>query len=198
MIESWSLYYHGLLSKAQAVTTLNDHPPGTFLVRKEVSGQLIISYRDSDVKNPNKDILLPSKGSVFLKEKPHIDNVADLVNYFLLKFPAVTTGLAPDNNNVYEEPAELPPPMAHAHNKNGFPPGFCIVCEETMDGGNKAKKLWDHQWSHKLVECSQWSWGPNIKTYSRRYIINNNVREAIEGVELSSSSGFCDLLSTSY
>ena len=136
-----------------------------------------------------------------MKKKPHLNNVPDLVTYHLDKFKVLKTGLCTDNNNIYEEP-ELPPPMKNNNT------GFCVVCEETIEAGAKTmKKLYDHQRRHKIVECSkcnvmvkcmslrlhlktcvpvddvqQLRWGDNgnVKTYSRRYVINNNVREATD------------------
>ena len=78
---SYQDWYHGFLMARAAEEVLKNRPPGSFIVRTEITKQLIITYRASPKKV--KHILIPDKTSAFYNNSRGLGDVKDVVNHIV-------------------------------------------------------------------------------------------------------------------
>ena len=123
-------WFHGFLMARGAEEALSNHPPGSFLVRTEITDQLIITYRASPKKV--KHILIPDKTSAFYNNSPGLGDVKDVVNHIVSHLSCLSRA------RPVRPEQEHPPPNLARHlprsNKDGLPVGVCFVCEDTVPG----------------------------------------------------------------
>ena len=156
MVYVTSDWYHGTKTIAESRVLLGGQPPGTFLVRSAVTGQLIISFHDRGGRSMIRDIMVPNKSSVFFQENPQVQQTAlDTVNYIISRCHHLVTPLMPDPDQQNEEPRLLDE-RTNSFNGAGLPPGYCSACEKTVSSTASRKiyhKLSDHQKVHRFAKC---------------------------------------------
>ena len=142
---SYQDWYHGFLMAREAEEVLKNRPPGSFIVRTEITKQLIITYRASPKKV--KHILVPDKTSAFYNNSLGLCDVRDVVNHIVHHLSCLSRPVRPEK--------EHPPPNLARHlersNKDGLPAGVCFVCEDTVPGPTIT--LCKHKRYHRIEMC---------------------------------------------
>lgn len=141
-------YFHGMLQCPEAECILKDEPPGAFIVREERTGQLIISYRSSPLEIGH--VLVPAAGSPFIKKRPFLVTLKQVINYIVTRWQDLKRPVPPDESIQFYEPTLA---RSVKSNKNGLPPGYCLVCEEVIDGDNN-RSFFNHFRRHHVAQCS--------------------------------------------
>ena len=156
-------FFHGQLSMSETLRIMDKNPPGSFLVRKEISGQLILTCRISPRKISH--FHLPTIGCPFLENRLHLQTVKALVNHISYNMNILKNFIPPESSDPIPEP-NIPfylPRRSKSSRDYNFPKGFCFVCEKIIPG--ETVHLAKHFRLHQLSECPdcetvmiRWQW----------------------------------------
>ena len=141
----YSDWYHGLMQAKESEDILSDKPPGSFVVRKEITNQLIITYRSSPTKI--KHVLVPDKSSELFKDFPELQTVKDVVNDVISHIPHLSSPVKPEASH---ETPHLKDSVDQGYIKS-LPGGFCVVCEASVHG--LGQKMCHHLRQHRIYKC---------------------------------------------
>ena len=136
-------YYHSLLSSEPAVEILQEKEPQSFLLRKNIYNDFIITYKSK--RQLIKHIRLPTnKANLILKRNPHLTSVESILDYVLRKTSQILLHpVYSDHKEIRNENWEKWK-RASIHN--------CEICEKVVgkNGKLRSKHLAN---AHQISEC---------------------------------------------